>query len=47
MPGPDTGPRPGGWETLPYTISLNDNLTIIQNDSQEWNDEGPYTIQLD
>jgi len=18
MPGPGTGPRPGGWETLPY-----------------------------
>jgi len=20
MPGPGTGPRPGGWETLPYTM---------------------------
>jgi hypothetical protein len=21
MPGPGTGPRPGGWETLVYTIA--------------------------
>ena len=23
MPGPDTGPRPGGWETLIYTAGMN------------------------
>jgi len=22
MPGPGTGPRPGGWETLQYTTAV-------------------------
>ena len=29
MPGPGTGPRPGGWETLPYNIIYFEKSTLI------------------
>ena len=43
MPGPGTGPRPGGWETLPYRVSAESALRDVywkrcgSSCSQWWN----------
>jgi hypothetical protein len=32
MPGPGTGPQPGGWETLPYTTGRTDHYSPHSTD---------------
>jgi hypothetical protein len=46
MPGPGTGPRPGGWETLlystqfTYTLSLRFSFKVSEQGSHPYNTTG-------